>query len=449
MESTKEFPFKEVLEHLRSIAERFVEYAKLDTQSDDTSETSPSTEKQHVLADLLVKQLKDMGVKDVQKTDKCVVLGTVEGVGCEKDTPTLCLISHIDVALECSAANISPQLIKEYHVGEDLTYTKDIGEKIVLTTYNSCKEDLDLCDKNTIITTDGTTLLGGDDKAGVTAIMEAIKEIIEDKTRKHCRVRVCFTPDEEVGRGAENLTKELLDADFAVTVDGGSLGEYSWETFNAVNINVTFKGHAVHPGEAYGKLASAVRVASTFVNMIPEEWECYFTKEREGYIHVIDLSGNSEKATVSLLLRSFDSSEVKRFEEEINKFAKMAIEKHYKSLSSLGYCSDKCDEVFNYAVEKKRGYHNMGEFMQKLKNGMKFVDDVIATSMKQAGVVPRCIPIRGGTDGIAVTELGIPCPNIFTGTSNMHSISEFVSLNAIEKAKETIVNMTENMLHLK
>lgn len=450
METEDKFPYDEVPEHLRAFAKRFVQYAKIDTQSCDESETTPSTMKQHVLADLLVKQLKEMGVEDVVKTDKCVVLGTIKPVGFDikEKVPTVCFISHVDTAQECSDEGVNPQLVKNYKPGDDLTYTNAAGEKIILTHYSSCKSELDLCAGHTIITTDGTTLLGGDDKAGITAIMEAIKEMIADNETRRCRIRVCFTPDEEIGRGADNLTKELLDADYALTVDGGFLGEYNKETFNASNVSITFKGHAVHPGSAYGVMGSSSRVMASFVNSIPETLECYSTKDREGYIHVIEMNGDTESSTVKLILRSFNKSDLDDYEQMLHKLAKEAIDIHYKHLSSYGLCSKDVNDVFSYTMNAKRLYNNLWDGLKEIPNAVRFTDDIVVKSMEDAGAKPVCVPIRGGTDGIAITELGIPCPNMFTGASNMHSISEFVSLDTMERSKQTIVNICRNVLSL-
>ncbi|WP_042220494.1 peptidase T [Oceanobacillus manasiensis] len=400
----------------QELIDRFITYAKMDTQSNEQNEETPSTQGQFELANLLVKELREIGLVDVTVDDNAYVMATLPA-NTDKDIPTIGFLAHLDTATDFTGKNVNPQLVENFD-GNSLTLNEALN--VVLTPEDF--PELPSYKGHTLITTDGTTLLGADNKAGIAEIMTAMHYLIEHPEIKHGKIRVAFTPDEEIGRGPHKFDVERFDADYAYTVDGGPLGELQYESFNAAGARVTFYGNSVHPGTAKGKMVNAGKMAASFISKFPEQEAPEYTDKYDGFYHLISVSGDVEKAEVTYIIRDFDRE---KFEAKKKTFVKFTEEIKEK----FG------DESIK--LELKDQYYNMRE---KIEPVMKIVD-IAQDAMTNLGIKPIIQPVRGGTDGSQLSYMGLPTPNIFTGGENFHGKFEYISVENMEKASNVIVEI--------
>ena len=406
---------------MQHIIDRFISYITIDTQSDSSSETTPSTEKQWNLANKLVDELRAIGLSDVTIDENAYIMATLPS-NVEHDVPTIGFISHFDTSPDFSGTNVKPQIINNYD-GKDIVLNKE--ENIILSS--SYFDDLLQYIGQTIITTDGTTLLGADDKAGITEIVTAMEYLVNHPEIKHGTIRIGFTPDEEIGRGAHKFDVEKFGAEWAYTMDGSQIGELEYENFNAAGAKITIKGKSVHPGYAKGKMVNAVLIANKIINELPKHEIPEETDGRDGFFHVHHMEGEIENATVELIIRDHD---LRRFNER--KELVEAIVKKYN------HEFDNC-----VALELKDQYFNMKE---KVKPVFHIVETA-KKAMEDIGIKPIIKPIRGGTDGSQLSYMGLPCPNIFAGGHNFHGKYEYVPVESMQKAVEVIVRICQLTAH--
>ena len=406
---------------MQHIIDRFISYITIDTQSDSSSETTPSTEKQWNLANKLVDELRAIGLSDVTIDENAYIMATLPS-NVEHDVPTIGFISHFDTSPDFSGTNVKPQVIKNYD-GKDIVLNKE--KNIILSS--SYFDDLLQYIGQTIITTDGTTLLGADDKAGITEIVTAMEYLVNHPEIKHGTIRIGFTPDEEIGRGAHKFDVEKFGAEWAYTMDGSQIGELEYENFNAAGAKITIKGKSVHPGYAKGKMVNAVLIANKIISELPKHEIPEETDGRDGFFHVHHMEGEIENATVELIIRDHD---LRRFNER--KELVEAIVKKYN------HEFDNC-----VALELKDQYFNMKE---KVKPVFHIVETA-KKAMEDIGIKPIIKPIRGGTDGSQLSYMGLPCPNIFAGGHNFHGKYEYVPVESMQKAVEVIVRICQLTAH--
>jgi tripeptide aminopeptidase len=407
---------------MQHIIDRFISYVTIDTESDPNSDTTPSTKKQWNLANKLVDELKAIGMQEVTVDEHAYVMATLPSNVKEK-VPTIGFVSHFDTTPDFTGANVNPQIIKNYD-GGDIVLNKK--ENIILSP--SYFKDLLLYKGQTLITTDGLTLLGADDKAGITEIMTAMEHLIKNPDIKHGKIRVCFTPDEEIGRGADLFDVKKFGAEWAYTMDGSQIGELEYENFNAAGAKITFKGKSVHPGYAKGKMINSMLIANDFINQLPKGETPQETKGYEGFFHVTQLSGSIEETKLELIIRDHSASKFKKRKEIIAKITAKINKKFAKQFGE--------DIVI---TEVKDQYYNMKE---KVKPVM-FIVDLAEKAMKDLGIKPLIKPIRGGTDGCRLSYMGLPCPNIFAGGHNFHGKYEYVPVESMQKAIDVIVRIAE------
>ena len=404
---------------MENLIKRFVKYAKVHTTSNEDSETVPSTEIQKDLGKILVEDLKEIGLSDAYMDDKGYVYATLKA-NTDKNLKKIGFIAHMDTSPAASGENVNPQIHRNYD-GGDIVVNKE--KNIVL----SANEFSILSEKvgKTIITSDGTTLLGADDKAGITEIIEALKYIIENPQIEHSDIKVCFTPDEEVGRGADFFDVEGFNTDFAYTVDGGEIGELEYENFNASSVDIKIIGKSVHPGSAYNVMINAAAVATEFNSMVPQNEVPEKTKGYEGFYMLTSISGEVDEAKLSYILRDFDLDGLNQRKAKIEEIAKILQQKYGE------------DRII---VEIKDSYYNMKEKIEPVM----YIIDLAKKAMKDADIEPKIVPIRGGTDGARISYMGIPTPNLFTGGYNFHGYYEYAVAEEMEKAKEVIINIVKN-----
>ncbi|WP_420370999.1 peptidase T [Intestinibacter bartlettii] len=404
---------------MENLINRFIKYAKVHTTSSEESETVPSTEIQKDLGKILVEDLKEIGLSDAHMDDKGYVYATLKS-NTDKELKKIGFIAHMDTSPAASGKGVNPQIHKNYD-GGDIVVNKD--KNIVL----SPNEFSTLQDKvgKTIITSDGTTLLGADDKAGITEIIEALKFIVEHPEIEHSDIHVCFTPDEEVGRGADFFDVDKFNADFAYTVDGGEIGELEYENFNASSVDIKIIGKSVHPGYAYNVMINAASVASEFHNMVPKDEVPENTQGYEGFYMLTSISGEVDEAKLSYILRDFDLNGLNKRKDKIKEIANTLQQKYGE------------DRII---VEIKDSYYNMKEKIEPVM----YIIDLAKGAMEEADVEARIVPIRGGTDGARISYMGIPTPNLFTGGYNFHGFYEYAVAEEMEKAKEVIINIIKN-----
>lgn len=407
---------------MQKIIDRFVSYVTIDTESDPNSTTTPSTEKQWNLANKLVDELKAMGMEDVTIDENAYVMATLPS-NVDHDVPTIGFVAHFDTTPDFTGANVKPQIIENYD-GKDIVLNAE--QNIVLSP--SYFEDLLLYKGQTLITTDGTTLLGADDKAGITEIMEAMDYLIQHPEIKHGKIRVGFTPDEEIGRGAHKFDVAKFGADWAYTMDGSQIGELEYENFNAAGAKVTFKGKSVHPGYAKGKMINSMLLASQFIAELPANEVPERTTGYEGFFHVHTLEGSLEETTVGFIIRDHDRAKFEARKELIHTIA----DKFNKDFAKQ-FGEDIC------TVEIKDQYFNMREKVEPVFH----IVEIAEKAMKELGIEPIIKPIRGGTDGSQLSYMGLPCPNIFAGGHNFHGKYEYVPVESMLKATEVIVKIAE------
>lgn len=397
------------------VLERFLRYVKIDTQSAQDQETVPSTEKQFDLARLLEKEMNEMGLKDVRVDDHCYVYGTLPK-NTDADVPVIGWIAHMDTAPDYSGKDVKPQLIE--YKGGDLRLSDDAVLAVSDFPF------LDELQGETLVTTDGTTLLGADNKAGVAAILSAMKHLIEHPEIPHGEMKVAFTPDEEVGRGADFFDVEGFGADFAYTIDGGPVGEITWESFNAASATVEILGNSIHPGHAKDVMINAQIVAMELFQMLPVAQRPEHTADYEGFYLLHSMQGNVEKAELRLIIRDHDREKFEHKKQFLRDAAAFLNKKYGERIT----------------VETNDSYYNMGE---KIKPRMEIVE-LAEQAMKDIGLSPYIVPIRGGTDGSRLSFMGLPTPNLFTGGYNYHGKYELIPVSSLEKALQTIVKIAEN-----
>lgn len=400
------------------VVERFLKYVKMDTRSDESSSTTPTTAKQHELARLLVEELTKLGAQEITyDREHCYVYASIPASKGRENDKILGLIAHMDTSPAVTAQGVKPQIVEHYD-GGDILLNKE--KEVIMRT-----EDFpELCEYvgQTLITTDGTTLLGADDKAGIAEIMTMAEYLLTNPDCKHGKIRIGFTPDEEVGAGADYFDVKLFGADYAYTVDGGKLGEIEYENFNAAGAKVTFNGRSVHPGDAKNKMVNAILLAMEFQGMLPVFENPMYTEGYEGFFHLDALKGSVERAEAEYIIRDHNK----------DKFA----QKKERFLAIGAYLNQKYggDTV---VIEMKDSYYNMREIIEQ---HMHLIEDA-KTAMKEIGVKPCVIPIRGGTDGARLSFMGLPCPNLCTGGHNFHGRFEYVCAESMEKITELLIKL--------
>ena len=401
---------------MNNIQERFFKYVKIHTTSDEKSTVTPSTERQFDLAKVLVEDLKAIGIQDAFVDELGYVYGTVPS-NMDKKVPTIGFIAHMDTAPDMTGENVNPQVVKNYD-GGDIILNKELD--IVLSPSKS--PELKNYVGKTLITTDGTTLLGADDKAGVTEIVTAVEYLMNHPEIKHGDIKIGFTPDEEIGRGADYFNVEQFGADFAYTIDGGAAGELEYENFNAAMAKIVITGVNVHPGYAKNKMINSSLIAHELISMLPADEVPEKTSGYEGFYYLANITGTVEKTEMLYVIRDFFKE---GYEKRIAKFKE--IEEVLNKTYGEG----------TVKVEIIEQYKNMKE---KIEPVMHIIDNA-KLAMEEAGLTPNIIPIRGGTDGARLSFMGLPTPNIFTGGENFHGRYEYIALESMEKAVETILNI--------
>ena len=402
---------------MQNIIDRFIRYISVDTQSDPSSTATPSTEKQWTLAHKLVAELREIGMQDVVIDDKAYIMATLPS-NIDKEVPTIGFISHFDTSPDFTATNVNPQIIENYD-GGDIVLNKE--KNIVLSP--SYFDDLLQYKGNTLITTDGNTLLGADDKAGITEIVTAMEYLINHPEIKHGNIRVGFTPDEEIGRGAHHFDVAAFGAEWAYTMDGSQIGELEYENFNAAGAKITITGKSVHPGYAKNKMVNALIIANEFISQLPSDEIPQKTTGRQGFFHLHHISGEIELAELEFIIRDHD---ITKFEQRKQLLKDIATK-----------LNDKYGEYV--VVDIKDQYFNMRE---KIEPVMHIVD-IAKEAMESLDITPIIKPIRGGTDGSQLSYMGLPCPNIFAGGHNFHGKYEYVPVESMQKAVEVIVKICE------
>ena len=400
------------------IIKRFISYVTIDTESDPNSETTPSTKKQWDLAKKLAEELEMIGMQDVSIDDNAYIMAALPS-NVEYDVPTIGFISHFDTSSDFTGTNVKPQIIENYN-GEDIILNK--AEDIILSP--DYFDDLLLYKGQTLITTDGTTLLGADDKAGICEIVSAMEYLINHPEIKHGNIKVGFTPDEEIGRGAHKFDVEKFGADWAYTMDGSQIGELEYENFNAAGAVVKIKGKIVHPGYAKGKMINSMYIAQEFINSLPRMETPEHTEGYQGFFHLHNMNGDVEESTLQYIIRDHDK---KHFEARKEVMVKLTNELN----SQYGR------EVIT--TEIKDQYFNMKEKVEPVMH----IVDIAEDAMKQLDIEPLIKAIRGGTDGSQLSYMGLPCPNIFDGGHNFHGRYEYVPVESMIKATEVICKIAE------
>lgn len=405
---------------LSKTIENFLQYVTIDTQSDETTGTTPSTAKQHDLAGLLERQLQEMGAEEITyDREHCYLYASIPASeGCEK-APVLGLIAHMDTSPAVTDAGVKPRIVENYD-GEDILLNE--AEHIILST-EDFPEIRKLKGKD-IIVTDGTTLLGADDKAGIAEIMGACEYLLQHPEVKHGKLRIGFTPDEEIGEGADHFDVKLFGADYAYTVDGGELGELENETFNAASGRLTVYGRSVHPGGAKGKMINAILVAQEFQSLLPVFQNPMYTEGYEGFFHLDQIAGNVEKTVAEYIIRDHNRDLFEQKKALFQKCADFLNEKHGEG---------------TVVAEVKDSYYNMKEALKEHEHLMENASE----AMRKLGVEPIVNPVRGGTDGARLSFMGLPCPNLCTGGANYHSRFEYACIQSMDKVTELLIMLTE------
>lgn len=400
-------------------AERFMRYVQVDTQSDPNSPTQPSTEKQKNLSKILVEELKALGIADALLDEYGYVYATIPATT-NKNVPVLCYCSHVDTAPDCSGAGVKPILHKNYD-GKDLVLPDDNTIVITTTEHPYLKEKIG----EDIITASGTTLLGADDKAGVAIIMDLAAYLMKHPEIEHGKIRILFTPDEEVGKGVAKVNMEQLGAQFGYTLDGGERGHLEGETFSADGVTVVFHGVSAHPGYAKDKMVNAIKAASVFVSKLPrKEWCPESTEKMEGFVHPTSIEGQLEKASVSFIIRDFETAKLANHEARL----KALVDETLAEFPGI---------TTEFIVKEQ--YRNMREILDQNPQVMDYADE----AYRRAGMKAERMSVRGGTDGSRLSFMGLPCPNLFTGEMGIHSKQEYVSVQDMEKAVETLVHLAQ------
>ena len=400
---------------MMTVVDRFLQYVKFDTQSDELTNLTPSTPGQMIFAQHLEKDLRQLGLADISLDDNGYLMATLPA-NCDKRVPTVGFIAHLDTSPDMSGHHVSPRIVEKYD-GGDIVLNAD--ENIVRSP-EQFPELLDYKGQDLIVT-DGNTLLGADDKAGIAEIIAAVDYLKSHPEIKHGDIRIAFNPDEEIGQGAHKFDVKRFGADWAYTMDGGAIGELEYENFNAAVARVTFKGRNVHPGYAKHKMINSIRIANQFAIMLPR-WETpEHTEGYEGFYHLVGIEGNVEQTVITYIIRDHDRDRFERRKKELEHLTRK-INNEFPDCAS---------------IEIKDQYYNM---LEKIKPVMHIID-IAKAAMERAGVKPVVQPIRGGTDGAQLSFKGLPCPNIFAGGLNFHGRYEFVPIPSMEKATDTIVEI--------
>ena len=399
--------------------ERFLRYVQVDTQSDPQSNTIPSTEKQKDLSKILVQELQHIGIRDAHLDEWGYVYATIPATT-EKRVPVICFCAHVDTAPDSSGTGVKPIIHKNYK-GQDIVLPDDSTQIISSREHPYLQKKIG----EDIITASGKTLLGADDKAGVAIIMDLANYLMKDPGVEHGTIKILFTPDEEIGRGVNKVDLQKLGAEFAYTLDGGEKGSFTDETFSADGVVVTFHGISAHPGFAKNKLVNALKVAGTFLDLLPkDEFSPETTEDREGFVHPIRVEGIAEKTKVEFIVRDFDTKKLKLHETRLEQFAKQAAGKYPGS---------------SYEFEVKEQYRNMKEVLNNYPQVEKYAEEAMARS----GVKFKKESARGGTDGSRLSFMGLPCADIFTGEMAFHGKHEYVSIQDMQKSVEVLVNLVQ------
>ena len=399
-----------------NLVDRFLQYVKFDTQSDELTNMTPSTPGQMIFAQHLEKELENLGLKDITLDKNGYLMATLPGNITDRKVPTIGFIAHVDTSPDMSGRHVSPRIVKNYD-GTDITLNE--CNSIVLSP-NEFPELLNYKNQDLIVT-DGTTLLGADDKAGIAEIISAMDYLIKHPEIKHGDIRIAFNPDEEIGQGAHKFDVEHFAADWAYTMDGGEIGELEYENFNAAVAKVSFNGRNVHPGYAKHKMLNSMRVATQFAIMLPR-WETpEHTEGYEGFYHLVSIEGTVEKTVITYIIRDFDQDRFIRRKKELEHLAR-----------KINHEFPGCCEL-----EIKDQYFNMREKIEPVMH----IIDIAEEAMRNVGVPPKVTPIRGGTDGAQLSFKGLPCPNIFAGGLNFHGRYEFIPIPSMEKAQQVIVEI--------
>jgi tripeptide aminopeptidase len=403
-----------------SVESRFIKYAQIDTTADPNSETFPSSLKQKDLAKVLYQELIDLGLEDVEMDEWGYVYATVPSNSDRANVPTICLCSHMDTAPDCSGTGVKPIVHRNYDENP-ITLPDDNTQIITTERHPYLKSKIG----DDIITASGTTLLGADDKAGIAIIMDFAQFLVQHPEVKHGKVRILFTPDEEIGRGVDKLDMSKVNADFGYTLDGGQLGDIEDETFSADALKIVFNGISAHPGYAKNKMINAIKLASEFVDSLPKDrWSPETTSHREGFVHPLSIEGGLEKATVQFIIRDHETSKLAEYEHELERLANQVIQNNPGA---------------TFTSEITEQYRNMKEILKDVP----FVTDYAVQAMEKVGITPKRAIIRGGTDGSRLSFMGLPCPNLFTGEMAIHSKHEFVSVQDMQKAVKTLVELIQ------
>ena len=402
--------------YTHTVTERFIRYAKIDTQSDPNSETCPSTIKQKNLGKLLVEELIAMGIKDAELDQYGYVYATIPS-NTTKQVPVICFCSHMDTSPDCSGENVNPIIHTKYD-GKDIILPNDKNQIIRFAEH----PDLAAQIGNDIITTDGTTLLGADNKSGIAEIMDAAHFLITHPEVKHGAIRILFTPDEEIGRGTDKVDMKRLGAQYGYTMDGESLGHLENETFSADGVTITINGIPTHPGFAKDKMEHSIKIAAEIINLIPKDKTPETTEKKQPFIHPVAINGGLEQVEIKFIIRAFDTPTLKSLEAELEEITKSVLSNYKKS---------------SYEFKVTEQYRNMKDVLDTCY----FVVENALEAIKRTGVKPVLSSIRGGTDGSRLSFMGLPCPNIYAGEHAFHSKLEWVSVQDMEKATQTIVHL--------
>ena len=400
-----------------TVEDRFINYVKIDTTADPVSETFPSSMKQKDLGKLLIKELTELGISNIEMDEWGYVFGTIPS-NIDKKVPTICFCAHMDTAPDCSGTNVKPIVHRNYD-GNPITLPDDSTQIITTDKHKYLKEKIG----DDLITASGLTLLGADDKAGIACIMDFANYCMTNPDYKHGEIRILFTPDEEVGRGVDHLDMDKVNADYGYTLDGGVLGSIEDESFSADAVTITITGVSAHPGYAKNKLVHSIKVASDFIDALPKDsWSPETTEDREGFVHPTSIKGELETTVITFIIRDHITAKLAEYETRLKTILDETIAK-YKGVTA----------TFEVAEQ----YRNMKEVIQTVP----FVTDNAIEAMKRAGVTPKPVIIRGGTDGSRLSFMGLPCPNLFTGEMAIHSKHEYVSVQDMQKAVYTMVEL--------
>ena len=403
---------------MTAVVDKFIKYVQFDTESDTQTGLTPSTPGQMVLAKELVKELEEMGMSEVSLDQNGYVMAVLPS-NIDKEVPTVGFVAHMDTSPDFTGKNVKPQFVENYD-GGDIVLNKEQNITMKVSDF----PDLKMYKGQTLITTDGTTLLGADDKAGVAEIMAAVEYLINHPEIKHGPVHIGFTPDEEIGQGADFFNVEKFGADFAYTLDGGEIGELQYENFNAAYAEVSFKGRNVHPGMAKDKLINSMHIMQEFAAQLPKEEVPERTENYEGFYHLLGMEGSVENSKLQYIIRDFDMDAYNIRKEKFETICKALQAKHGEG---------------SVALQMKDQYFNMREKVEPVK----YIVDIAEQAMKDVGVTPMVIPIRGGTDGSRLSYMGLPCPNIFAGGHNFHGRFEYVPVDSMQKAVDVILKVVD------